>query len=312
MKDGFDAVNSSVGFFKQVEDVLKIFEPYKPVVKRFRIDYLDRSSEIKYLLHIPPGIRRLTKRIVELPATTGFIIDEVFDLDIQEMQDVVYIQDDKKYVVNAKELSSSEYFLITLKGRVSNEFLNSLVTVNCAVNPTRVEEDDCYWVHSALKDVSILERVWDELNVDRVNADVKIGVERLFSSTIPKDIRDRLAIQKRLLDAIASRERNRARIEYEYRRALVRSRISPRELYDLIVRLSTGEYFSQYIMVDDPFKMGIVEPLKETASLIPNAVKVEVSTDLNFQIPAVQGNLVFKRGNYETSIEEEIQKLEKD
>lgn len=310
MIDTINAVNSGIGLVKQIDDVLEIFRPYKPEVKRFRIDYLDRSSEIKYLLKIPAGLRRVPKRIVELPATTGFFIDEVFDLDTHNMIDVTFIHNDNKYVVNLSEFKSSENFLVTLRGRVSKKFLDSLVIVSCAMNPIKQETDDCYWIHSALKDVSILERIWDELNIDKVNADVKIGVERYFSSAIPKDVRNRLKIQQKLLDAIASRARNRSKLEYDFRVSLTKSKISPQELYNLIVRLSSADYFSQYMTVDNPFILGLVEPLKTTTSWLPNTVKVGVSTDLNFKTPAVKGNLLFKKNNFEESIKEEIKKLE--
>jgi hypothetical protein len=42
----------------------------------------------------------------------------------------------------------------------------------------------------------------------------------------------------------------------------------------------------------------------------PSSVKVGVSTDLNFKTPASKGNLTFERTKYETSIEEEIKRLE--
>ena len=299
---------TGAGLVKQIEDILKAFRPFKPEVRRFRINYLDRSSEIKYFLKIPTGIGRKTHRKVELPATTGFRIDEVLDLDTTDLVNITFDSEGRKWVFNANDFPDSERFMVTLKGHVSPEFLNRLVAVNCAANPTRRDNVDCYWIHSALKDVSILERIWDELDIEKVNVDVRIGVERYFSSAIPNEIKRRLEIQKKLLDAIAHGQRNINILQYEYRRAVRRTRVSPADLYNIFMKLVSGEFFSEFVRLDDPFMLGTIEPQKQLTSIIPEKVKVGVLSDLNFRLPAVKGQLTFERERYvdavKTAIEE--------
>ncbi len=306
-KDVLSTLQTGTTLAKQINELLEVFRPYKPEVKRFRIDHMDRSSEIKYLLQIPSGLQRKTHRKVELPATTGFRIDEVLDLDKIELLDVKYDSSEKKWLFNANDFPNSESFMVTLKGQVSQDFLDRLVSVKCAHNPTRDGDNDCYWIHSALKDVSILERIWDELDVDRVNADIRIGVERFFSSSIPKAIKDKFEIQRELLYAISHGQRNIQGLQMRYRRASRKATISPSDLVDVFMKLVSGEYFSGYVKVDDPFRLGSIEPLKQITSLIPDRVKVAVLSDINLKTPAVKGQLTFERQRFVDTVTESVE-----
>lgn len=305
-KEVLSMIQTGVGLVKQIDDVLNVLRPFKPEVRRLRIDYLDRSSELKYFLTIPAGLKRKTHRKVEVPAVTGFRIDEVLDLDTSNMVDITFDSEGGKWVFSANDFPNSERFMVTLKGHISSIFLTRLVSVKCAMNPIHEEDCDCYWIHSALKDVSILERIWDELDIDRINVDVRIGVERFFTSIIPQEIKERLGTQKRLLDAIAQGQRNIQILKLEYRRAVRKARVSPSGLVDTIMRLVSGEFFSDFLNVDDPFALGLIEPVKALTSIIPEKVKVGVLTDLNFRLPAAKGQLVFERKRYNDSISSAI------
>lgn len=307
--DILSAIQTGASLVQQIDRVLDVFRPFKPEVRRFRINYLDRSSEIKYLLNIPTGIKRKTHRKVELPATTEFRIDEVLDLDTTDFLNITFDSGGKKWIFNANDFPDSNRFLVTLKGRVSPDFLDRLVSVKCAINPTRKGENDCYWIHSALKDVSILQRIWDELDIERVNTTVRIGVERDFSSAIPHEIKRRLEVQRKLLQAIEHGQRNINLLKLEYRRSIKRARISPADLMDLIMKLVSGEFFAGFIKLDDPFNLGLIEPYKELTSMVPERVKVGVLSDLNFQLPAAKGYLTFEHRRYVDSVSTAIKEF---
>lgn len=308
-KDVLSATQTGFNLVRQIGDILDVFRPYKPEVKRFRIDYLTQSSEIKYLLHIPSGIRRRTHRKIEFPATTGFIIDEVLDLDEIQILDVDYDSIGKKWILNTSDFPNSESYMITLKGKLSQDFIERLVKINCANNPTKNGDNDCYWIHSALKDVSILERIWDELDIDRINADVRIGVERYFSSAIPKEIKNKFEIQKELLYAISHGARNIEGLKQRYRTASRKTSISPSHLVDLFMGLVTGDFFSAFVTVDEPFTLGSIDPHKKITELLPERVQVAVLTDLNLKNPAVKGNLTFERKRYIDSVSESVKEI---
>lgn len=294
-KDAISTAQSAVNLVTQMDSVLEVFRPYKPEVRRFRIDYLTRTSEIKYLLNIPSGLNRKTHRKIELPVTTGFKIDEVLDLDTTDLLRVNYDSKGQKWVFNANDFPNSNRFMVTTKGLISPEFLNRLVGVDCASNPTRKGDCDCYWVHSALKDVSILERIWDELDIERVNVDVRIGVERFFNSAIPEVVKERLRVQSQLLNAIQSGQRNIEGLKSKYRYSVRKAKISPSDLVDLLMRLVSGDFFSSFVSVDEPFVLGSIEPHRELTSVVPERVKVNVQSDLNLKLPAAKGELTFER-----------------
>ena len=204
---------------------------------------------------------------------------------------------------------SSERYWLTVRGHVPSEFLERLVIVKAAGNPTLEEGVEKYWVHSAIRDVRLLESIWKDLNVERVNVDVRIGVERFFTSAIPNEVKKRLSVQKELLEAIARGDRGREeKLKYAYRSIPRTSRITPQEIYNLLMRLISGEFFSPFLRVTPPFILGVIEPEIKPAVLIPERVRVGAQTDLSYSLPAVKGDLNFMRKEYVESIEHEIER----
>lgn len=305
-----DIVRESITITEQLAKLAECFRPYKPEVKKFRIDYLDRSSEIKYYLEIPAGIRRAIHRNrLEVPAQIGFKIDELLDLDTGNIvSQFKYDATENKWIFDLNTFPNSERYILTLKGRIPIELLNRIADIKAAANPSRTNGIDKYWLHAALKDVSILKRWWDELDVERVNADVRVGIQRYFTSSIPSQVRERLEVERELLDAVAQGDRGmQRRLETKYRSLQRIVKISSTELYELISKLVSGEFFINYLRVDDPFVFGTIEPIRELTAIIPEQIKISVQTDLNFYRPAVRGNLSFERAKYIEDISDAIE-----
>jgi len=304
------AAKTGETMLKQLNEISERLKPFKPEVKSFRIDHLERSSEVKYLLLIPSGIRRKLKRKVEIPAIMGFRFDEMWDLDRIAPVNFSWGFQDNTWVLDLDKLPNSERYWLTIKGKVSNDFLKQLVSVRAAENPSKEGKIDKYWIHSALKDVSILQKIWNELNIEQVNADVRIGVERIFTSTIPKEIKNRFELQKRLLGAITSGDRNLEQtLKYRYRMLQRTPMISPSELYDLLLSLVSGDFFANFIQVNQPFSLGSIEPIKKFTVLVPEKVRVGVQTDLSFTMPVAKGDLCFERQKYLDSVSSKVKEL---
>jgi hypothetical protein len=283
-------------------------KPFNPDVKSFRIDYLGRNSEVKYLLLIPNGIRRQLKRKVEIPAITGFRFYEMWDLDKLEIVNSPWAFNGEKWVLDVTKLPSSEKYSLTVKGRISKEFLEQLVSVKAAENPSRQEEKDFYWIHSALTNAEAFKKIWTELNVEQVNANVRIGVERMFTSTIPEGIKEKLGLQQKLLGAIASGNRDEEqRLKIKYR--TMKGKLAPSELSDLFIRLASGDFFADYVTVEQPYVMNAIEPIKEIGTVVPEKVKVGVQTDLTYKNPTAKGNLCFLRHKYSLAVSEKVKEV---
>ena len=302
-------VEAGIAIAREAASLMKYLQPFESEVLSFRIDHINKSSEIKYLLSIPTGIQRTTRRKIEIPATSGFRVYEMWDLDQIKKVDSIweFDQGNNKWVLDPKKLPNSDRYWLTMKGNVSKEFLDKLVTVKTAENPTVEKGVEKYWLHSAIRDVRLLETIWKDLNIERVNLDVRIGVERFFTSAVPKEVIKRLQIQRELLDAIASGDRSREeRLKFAYRAFPRSSRITPQELYNLIQRLVSGEFFSSFVHVTPPFVIGSIEPITQPTVLVPEKVKVGAQTDLGFNLPVVKGDLNFERKQYVESISHEI------
>ncbi len=150
---------------KQLTEVSEQLKAFDASIKSFRIDYLGKDSEVRYLLLIPDGIRRQVHRKIEIPAITGFRFDEMWDLDKMVPVDSSWAYNGDKWVLDVTKLPSSERYWLTVRGKITKDFLDQLVSVKVAENPSREAEEDKYWIHSAMKNVEFFERIWTDLNI---------------------------------------------------------------------------------------------------------------------------------------------------
>jgi len=292
---------------KQLKEIEQQLKPFKPDVKSFRIDYINKNSEVKFLLYVPEGYRRRLSGKVEIPLPTGFRFDEMWDLDKLTSVGYSWGFDGKKWFLDVGKLPNSEKYLLTVKGKVGDEFLNQIVSVRAAENPCKVGELDKFWIHSALKDVDILRRLWSELNVERVNADVRIGVERIFTSAIPRAVKEFFELQKELLMSIKSGNRDlEQKLRFRYRKQTKTRLVSPSELFELLKGFVTGDFFGDFVSVSQPFVLNEIEALRDPTSIVPEKVKVGVLTDLDYKTPTAKGDLAFHRRKFEESVSKKI------
>jgi hypothetical protein len=287
---------------KQVDELTKDFESYAPDIRRFRINYEHKSSEINYLLSIQDVTENIKIKNREIRIT------QIIDMLTGDVVGYYYDSDSNEWIIDLSKLVEKDKILLTIERKMPSDFVESLVNVTCSANPTKEGDNECYWIHSALKNVRALESIWSELDVDQINVGIRIGVERYFSSVIPREIKERLRARKTLLDAIQQGARTQ-RLQYRYRQASNRARVSPSELVELMMRLVSGEYFANYLSVDDRFEIAKIEPYKQITSIVPERVNVGVLTDLNFLSPAAQGKLTFLKKNYVDKISDEINKF---
>ena len=305
--EALKTAKTGLGIIQQLNELRKALRPFKPEVQSMRIFYRERTSDLTVLLHVPRGIER--KKKIEIPAYSGYKIFEMYDESLNKV-DYVGEYSGGKWILDSSKLPASEKYLVILKGRVSKDAVDRIVKVHAPKDPKKEEETDKYWVHSAIKDVSVLEKIWEELAIERVNVNVNVGVQRYFAASIPNPVRMMLKTRGKLLRAIESGKRERSRIESYYRYWSRTAKATTGEIYELIRKLVSGETFSNFIFIDPPYNIGSIVPVTPVL-FIPESVSVEVETDLNFRQPATEGYLTFKKKNFSDRVAKDFEKFSK-
>lgn len=217
-----------------IDKVIDYFRPYKPETKSMDINYRSQKAEVELLLHIPNNLKRKIRKI-EVPAYQNFEISEMRDEVFNRIGELWWFEDGK-WKLNPSKLPSSEKYLLTLEG-IPHDALSKIVFIQPASNKDRTEEMDRYWLASMIRNVEILEKLWDALSVNDVIANVKIGIERSFSTTIPIKAKERLRTIQRWVRAGRGRDKEEVhRVWGELRRLETKSKISVDEIIDIIYR----------------------------------------------------------------------------
>lgn len=295
--------------FDWLHKVTDYFKPYKPDVKSMVINYRNLSSEINLLLHIPDSMKRKIVK-VEIPAYQNFVITDMMDESFNRIR-ALWRFEDGKWKLDSKALPESEMFLVTLKGKVPKTSLLKLIRIQPARNRDQTEEFDRYWLDSMIRNVGLLEQIWHELNVEDVNVAARVGIERCFSTTVPKELKAKLKATRRWIQAGHGRSREEVfRAWADVRRASRALKIPVDKIVDLMYKLTIGETFTSFLSVDRPYSLGDVRREEQLVSLLfPERMLVEAITELSLKQPTATGYLTFKKEDYTETIEESFSEL---
>jgi len=279
----------------------------KPEVKSLRVDYATSCYETRILIKIPPSLKSSDE--ITIPTQTCKLL-ELFDANSFTKVPVKWKQKGGMLTLSTNVLKDDKY-VIVLRGLLPKKALDEIVSVHAPLDPLVENEIDKYWLHSAIKDLELLERIYSELLVDRVALDVRVGVNRSFSTAIPEEI-DKFFFARAQIDNINLFDRQKwFRTMHNYtmaKRAL--GNVEPMDIFRLIRDVVCPKQFQMFIEVSDPYRLDHIYPT-EWEDLIPGQVTVGVNTDLNFDRPAAEGSLVFRKTDFKDLVSEKFKVFSK-
>lgn len=305
VNENYSQILEALGWVNKVVDY---FSPYKPETKSMTINYRNLNAEIELLLFIPDNMKRKIRK-VEIPAYQNFTVSEMRDESFNRIGEL-WSFEDGKWKLNASNLPPSEKYLLTLKGMVPKDALSKVVFVQPSANRDQTEEVDRYWLSSMIKNVDTLQKVWDELEVDDVTAKVNVGVERCFSTSLPKELKEKINATRRWIQAGHHKDREEvAKAWGELRRTKEKFKFSISDLVNMIHRLTADNTFSKFLYLDEPYSIGEIRREEAFRGTFPERMYTEAITFLSLKQPAAKGYLSFKKKDYTEAIKNEFEKL---
>jgi len=187
---------------------------------------------------------------------------------------------------------------------LNTNILNHLIRIQPAINRDNTKVYDKYWLNVAINDVEMLADLYESLEINQINCEVLVGIERHFSTELPKSIREGAKAINNLLRVARSRDRGEIhKALYEYR--IKAQKIDKNEIEDFFERLIEKFTLIDYLEIDQPFQVGEISN-PDTTNIIPKNFSVEAITDLNLKRPAASGYLKFHKKSYQEKIRREI------
>jgi len=298
--------NLSANLVNVVSRAYDFFDDFRPQTKSVRYNYREATSEITFLIEVPSGRKRQFGK-VKIPVREGYRLKNMFSLPEYNPVKAAYTSDQGYISFNPKELPNQSEYIVTLNGDVEPQTLDEIVHLKAPEDPTRSKKEDSYWIHSAIKRPGVMKDIYDDMQVDNVDISLSVGVQRCFSNSIPEDVLSVFDRTRDLLEAsneddgnrilTASRRRTRARRDLS---------TSPAEAADIVRSLATAENIQDYIRVDDPFRERNINPGTPKQHIFPETVSVDVTTDLDLDRQAADGDITFQKKSFEEFVEGKI------
>lgn len=288
-----------------IDSVMKQLRAGDPDLKSLTIDYPSQSSLMKIRLK-PSNSWRNPFSKIEIPLAHGYEVTGIIDSGFNTIQVDGEVKDGK-WVAPAKHFAKGESYLFELRGTVDQSVIDRFVEVRAPENPTKRQTEDSYWLHSALKDPGALEQIYSDLNIDRLSMNVGVGVERSFSTAIPKAAEELLRAKQDFNTALRQKQRNLRHVQHSlYSAEQKAGKITVDRIYELITRLSSKDGIQDFIEVSKSFDVGNINPVRDL-HLFPSSVDVSVAASLSLRTPVLQGDLVFQKTAFREDVKAQLE-----
>jgi len=292
-----------VGWYDRIK---KNFEPFRPETRSMMINFSRKSSTIGLQIKVPDGFRKNHSKI-KIPAYAGFTILKMVDEVFHEHK-YLWQLIDGFYELDAKNLPSSERYLIELEGGIDESALKKLVHIKPAANRDNDEEHDKYWLESSIRQPDVLDKLWDDLEIDEVDIGVYVDIDKMFGLTIPQEMKDKAESIRDLLTFARHLDRNaliRGAIDYKRQEERLPS-FNPNDFYSIVNKLTARNFILQHLEVDRPYNIGTIDQPDKFVGLVPQNIKVQTLTTLTLREPTALGYLKFKRKLYMDKLKNEF------
>ena len=285
--------------------IYEIFQPFRPETKAFEINYKSKTAKIKYSLQIPVDLRRKIGRNIKLPKFDNFQIESIIDEGFNELKRNIVIRENSgSLTIKTKKLPKCENFFITLNGEINPQFIYNLVKIKPAINRDSTATYDKYWLDVMIRDVSILEKMYNKLEIKNINCIVKVNIEKYFTTDMPKPLVRTINAFKDYIFAGYGANRNEVFNTWRKLRAYTRQ-YDLNSIEDTIEDFTSGIILKDYIRLDNPFYLGHIEN-PEIEKIVPSHFSVEALTNLTLDNPAAFGYLKFHKKRYQEVVRKEI------
>lgn len=282
------------------------FAPYKPEAKSMFINYGSQTGTIELSFKIEQGFRKKHSKI-KIPAYYGFKIKQMKNATFTRL-DSLWKKIDDEWVLNTKDLPSSDGYLVELEGIIDKKIIDDLVYIKPSINPDTQGDDDKYYLDASLKNPKIIESVWSELQINDVDIGVRVDVTKMFGLNFPDELKAKYNAIQNYLAAGKTTDRHAIfKSGWDYRRQDRKSSYHPNDFLDMIKRLTTRDTLLEYVSVDKDYTIGNIDNMTDTTKeLLPKDVNVQALTNLTLSNPHASGYLTMHRERYIEKIKENV------
>lgn len=307
---GVTLIKSVPELISAIGEVRKQVEPYSSDVKGLKIDYLSLSVELTVYVKVPDsGISRALHKI-RIPTGGPFKFREL-RTGLWDRVPIYDFHDGPVFEMKASLLPPScEDFLFIFEGKLTPEALSGLVVINSSIDPMNENGADVYWLTSAINHPDMLRRIYESIEVDKVNVSVQVLLSRHFFTSLPPTTYRLLQAREQLQTAVQTRDRNlEKKARFTLQKTAKRQVFTENQLLQTISELVSQATLRDHVTASEPYQVVRVDPDEKRTSLIPERFAVQAGTLLDYQHKLAKGTLKFAREDYKKAVADRVGKI---
>jgi len=259
---------------------------------------------MKFKITVPNNRSRIMGN-VEIPLREGYQIQEILAGGFEPINVPMDVSDDI-LKIDPGDLPSEEEYMVTMrKENIDDEKLANMVRVEPSTEPESKGGTEEYWLDAYLTDPAIVKDIYDVFEVDGINFDIQVGVQRCFSQSIPSDLIREFERTVELIEASNEGDFREVKKVHQLRKGTQKySEVDQKSIAAFIESLASAESLRDFISIDDPYERNELEA-ENYQMVFPERIRVGVSTKLDLDQQAADGTLKFHKSDYTEYIEDE-------
>lgn len=311
INSGIEIAKSGIGFLNQAGSIInrlyKSLDFAAPEGRNIEFSYPSQEMEVSMLLSIPTGPKRWVQNKIHLN------FPEIKSISLKNLplftDTHAIIQTDQGYYLDTKKLDNNEKFLLTLKHDVPQSCFRDLISVqnsNAPMNYNNGTEE--YWLSAALKKRDILDKAFSGFSIYGFENNATINIHNSVGTAIPQNFIQRLITITKFIRGTDREEMIKVVHErLKHQRAKGKKEDERKVIIDLKNTFCTSSAFLKFIKIDTPFVYKeAIQGLNYFESIpfdvFPKTMDVVTTTNIDFDHPAAEGKLYFKRVTFEEGI----------
>jgi hypothetical protein len=203
------------------------------------------------------------------------------------------------FVLSVEDIpAGTELVLMQFQYKIpDSKFITNLVETKVATEPLESNHMDEYWMSAQLRFPQILKKIYTDLRVEDIDLDVNVAVDNEIRTAIPFAVKKDLQIIREMLSETERGKAHALLLEH----LQMKRRLSV-DIYSIITEIATlfsPLRFKSFVEVTAPFRYSDSKQGTSfsdyAGQLVPKMMTVVSLADLNLELPAVNGKVLYKK-----------------
>lgn len=261
---------------------------------------------MEFIVETPENEKKIPgRRMIKIPKIKDLSFGSIQNDYLTTIENA-WIDKGDSWVLPINKIPGNRYS-IEMNGKIDQRSLQNLIKVYASANRDYSEEIDKYILNAHIKNIEFFEKSYKDLIIEGIPFQVKVELKKAISPIIPRSMQLKYAALQNLANAAQGKSKNELfKAGLQFRRAQ-KEGWDFDEMKSFLDQISDVNFFKKHLQLNGDFLLGYLEKgILSEGEIIPKLISVNTETRLTLKQPISNGELIFKRKQFQDELKNSI------